>query len=173
MRTLTILRHAKAVPHEDFDGDDFDRPLALRGQRDAPLMGRHLRAEGLVPDLVICSPSVRTRQTTGLVLQELAPAAPRLIYEPAIYEASPDALLDCVRRATIDARHIMLVGHNPGMQRLALLLTGAPLAPEHADLARNLPTSGVVVIELDIAAWAEIRAGSGRIRHFATPRMLG
>ncbi|MBS0243078.1 MAG: histidine phosphatase family protein [Proteobacteria bacterium] len=172
MKTLSLLRHAKAL--RDLPGiQDFDRPLAPRGIEAAPMIGRHMREQGYRPDLVLCSPALRTRQTAALVLEALGPPAPPLTFEPAIYEASAATLLGCIQRADPVAAHVLMIGHNPGFEDLARLVAGGQIAEDHAAIRVKFPTAALAVIALDIAAWEETREDCGRIVHFTTPRSLG
>lgn len=171
MRTLTLLRHAKSS-WDDERLDDFDRPLAPRGRKAAPLMGRHMRAIGLAPDLVLCSGSVRTRETARLVLAELGRPDLPVIYDDTIYEAAPDALLERLRQLPADVRHLLMIGHNPGLQSLALTLAGDKLAPAHAGLAVKLPTGSLVEIELDCRDWRSAGPHCGLVKRFERPRDL-
>jgi phosphohistidine phosphatase len=120
-RTLVILRHAKS---EWPDGvPDDRRPLAKRGQRNAPAAGRWLRDQVGRVDLAVCSPAVRARQTWELAGAELSPA-PRLVEDERVYAAPVDTLLSVVQEFPDDAATAVLVGHNPGLQDLVELLSG-------------------------------------------------
>jgi phosphohistidine phosphatase len=112
MLTLSLLRHAKSS-WADSRLKDIDRPLNERGEKDAPRMGGHLARQGLVPDLVLCSPAVRTRQTLALVLPHLKPS-PEIVYDDALYPGTPPAILKRLRNVAAEVRHAMIVGHNPG-----------------------------------------------------------
>lgn len=171
MKTLSLLRHAKSS-WDDEALSDFDRPLAPRGKTAAPLMGRHMRDIGLTPDLVICSSSVRTRQTARLALEELDIPKLEVVYDDAIYEASANELLARLQRVEATVGHVLMIGHNPGLQRLVLLLTDGRLAGESADIAEKLPTGALVTLDLDIGDWATIGRGCGTVTYFATPRKL-
>src|SRR5450631_2444347 len=125
MLTLTLLRHAKSSWEEPLD--DFDRPLAPRGKKAAPEIGAALAARGLRPDLILCSGALRARETLGLVIEDLGAPAPEVIYDDALYMAAPGTLLKRLHGIASapqrDApRHVMLVGHNPGFEELALML---------------------------------------------------
>src|SRR5215468_6012499 len=118
-RTLYLLRHAKSS-WDDPALADHERALAPRGRRDAALVGEHLRSLGVEPQLVLCSSSVRTRETLELVLP--ATGGPTVSFEDGLYGASSDVLLARVRRVPDDVGSLMLIGHNPGMQDLAVTL---------------------------------------------------
>ncbi len=171
MRTLSLLRHAKS-DRDDPSAADFDRPLAPRGEKAAPLMGRHMRAIDLDPDLVLCSPAVRTRETAHLALTAMKNTAP-VIFDEIIYEASSNALLERLKRVDPTVAHVLMIGHNPGLQDLTLALAGAHLSADFATLREKFPTGALVVLELRIDAWSKLGKGCGRVTHFATPRSLG
>jgi phosphohistidine phosphatase len=171
VRTLSLLRHAKSS-WDDEALADFDRPLAPRGEAAAPLMGRHMRDIGLRPDLVICSPSARTRRTAALALKELAVPKLPIVYDEAIYEAGAGSLLACLQRVDQAVGHVLMIGHNPGLQRLVLLLADRRLDGESASISTKLPTGALVVLDLDIDDWSSAANGCATVTHFATPRGL-
>ena len=139
-RRLILLRHAKS----DWpDVPDRDRPLAKRGRRDAPVIGRWLRDHGYLPEAVICSAARRTRQTWDLIAPELG-GAPRVTFEPRAYAASAQTLLYLVRELPAACQAALLIGHNPGIADLAAALT----QPPDADVAPlRFPTAAVAVLE--------------------------
>ena len=170
MLTLSLLRHAKSS-RSDARLEDIDRPLNKRGEKDAPRMGAYLARHGLVPDLILCSPAVRTRQTLDLVLPRLK-ASPEIVYEDALYPGSPAAMLKRLRKVAPRVRHAMIVGHNPGLQALALSLAGTGAEADLEALAEKLPTAGLAVIELNQRSWAKVKAGGGRLKLFTAPKRL-
>ncbi|MER6944089.1 histidine phosphatase family protein [Nonomuraea sp. NPDC000554] len=117
MPTLIVLRHAKAAHLPGLA--DRDRPLTGRGERDARRAGDEIRAMGLRPDAVLCSPSVRTRRTA-----ELAFPGAEVSYERDIYLAHPEDLLELVQRIEPELETVVLCGHNPGVHELAMSLAG-------------------------------------------------
>ncbi|MFG2018340.1 SixA phosphatase family protein [Actinomadura geliboluensis] len=154
MPTLIVLRHAKAVA--GFGTADIDRVLNDRGRRDAAAAGEWLRANGLVPGRVLCSPAARTRETLDLLAVD-APAD----YEPVIYANDPDELLGLVAEAPEDAGTLLLVGHNPSVHQFVHDLTGESPA--------TFPTCALAVIDLP-GAWSEVRPGLGTLRTVRTPK---
>ena len=150
---------------------DFDRPLSERGIAAAPVIGGYMARSGLMPDLVLSSPSVRTRETSMLAFEACQPP-PEIRFEDALYLASPKTMLGRIRRVESGVRRLMLLGHNPGLQALALDLAGDGPKDLIAELSTNLPTAGLVVIEFDAKTWADVEPGSGRFRLFVTPRKL-
>ncbi len=176
MLTLTLLRHAKSS-WDAPELDDYDRPLAKRGKKAAPEIGAALAAMGLRPDVILCSSAVRARATLDLVLPKLGAPVPRVIYDDGIYLAPPETLLSRLLRLAPDEtgkvpRHVMLVGHNPGLEELAVLLIGSGALDDTARLTEKFPTAGVAVIGFNAQSWAEIAPGAGRLEHFLTPKQL-
>lgn len=117
VRTLIVLRHAKAVHVPGME--DLERPLTDRGERDAKRAGDEVRALGLAPDLVLCSPSVRTRLTAELAFPEV-----EVSYERDVYQAYPEELLALVKLTDPELETVVLCGHNPGVHELAISLAG-------------------------------------------------
>src|SRR5689334_7480128 len=122
MLTLCLLRHAKSS-WDDASLEDFDRPLAPRGEDAAPRMGAYMAAEGIVPQLILCSPATRARQTLTLVLPKLT-GQPSAEFEDGLYLASSSSLLARIRKVRANTACLMLVGHDPGMHGLAVELSG-------------------------------------------------
>jgi phosphohistidine phosphatase len=168
-RRLVLFRHAKS---EWPDVADHDRPLAKRGRRDAPAVGRWLAASGYLPDAVICSTARRARETWELAatgLAAVAPAAsraPGVRYEPRVYEATVLGLLMLVREFDDAWRTAVIVGHNPGLAELTVGLAGSDSAPGLA-----FPTAAVAVLGLP-GPWAEAAPGEARLLAFTVPAQL-
>jgi phosphohistidine phosphatase len=168
MRRLMLLRHAKS----DWPAGvvDFERPLAPRGCEAAPLMARYMAAEGLIPDLALVSPARRTRETWGLVAPALGDVAMKS--EPRIYNASVDGLLSLIAEIDEDVRTVLVVGHNPGMAELTLLLSGAGDRRALNAIQRKYPTAALSVVRLE-GDWADVAPFKGRLERFVTPKSLG
>jgi phosphohistidine phosphatase len=169
-RQLIILRHAKAAWP---DVEDRLRPLADRGRRDAPAAGRWLRQaeqrlDGFQIDRIVCSPARRTRETWELAAAELDdPPAP--IYDGRVYAATTATLLTVVRETPPHVRGLLLVGHNPGVQHVTLVLahefSGEPL-----DRVREkYPTSGIALFTVEVE-WSALLPGRAQLTEFAVPR---
>jgi phosphohistidine phosphatase len=170
MLTLSLLRHAKSS-WDDSSLDDFERPLNKRGETAAPRMGQFMAQHGLAPDLVLCSPALRARQTLDLVLPRL-PERPQVIYEDSFYLAAPSVMLARLRTVDPKLRHVMIVGHDPGMQGLALELAGDGDPKLLQALSAKFPTAGLAVIRFRARSWSKVAAGAGRLELFATPKSL-
>jgi phosphohistidine phosphatase len=167
MKTLTLLRHAKSG-WDDPSLTDFERPLDARGREAARAMGGALKRLGLGWDQVIVSPAARATETIEGVVDTYGSLVLR--YDQRVYLASADALLAIVR-ATDDAHgRLLIVGHNPGLERLALLL-GRP-GPLHEEIAAKYPTGALAEIAFPIDHWRDAGPGSGTLRRFIRPRDL-
>lgn len=169
MRRLILLRHAKSDWPEGIA--DLERPLSARGRGAAPLMGRYLAREGLVPDRVLVSPARRTRETWDLVCAEVD-GIPQPVSEPRIYEASAARLLGVLREQPDACHTLLLIGHNPGFEGLADTLVQHGSAAARGAMEEKFPTGAVAVIDLPVDKWAEIVPETGRLDRFVTPRML-
>jgi len=167
MKTLSLLRHAKSG-WDDPSLSDFARPLNARGRGAARAMGRELRALGLGWDCVLASPAARVTETIDGLAESYGPLAP--VYDERIYLAPLDTLLELVR-ATDDAHAtLLIVGHNPGMERLALLLSrGGAL---HDELALKYPTGALAEIAFPVDHWRDVSESGGTLARFLRPRDL-
>jgi phosphohistidine phosphatase len=171
MRTLLLLRHAKSS-WDDPDLEDFDRPLAPRGLKAAPLVAARLASKGPRPDLVLCSPAARARQTWSLVARNLGDEI-EVRELQGLYPGSPSRLLEAVHRVPDAAACVLLVGHNPGMEQLAMALAGPRSKPKAlAKLRSRFPTAALAEIAFDAATWAAVARGQGRLKRFVWPKDL-
>lgn len=165
-RKLLLLRHAKAV----LGGagmSDIDRPLAERGQKAAKLMGRWIADHDLAPDLVLCSPARRTRETWEIAAHELPQTRTSFLDE--LYDfGDGSALLKAIRRHGGTARRLMLVTHNPATQNLALSLPSTA----GRQMAEKYPTAALAVISFSGEDWSATAEGGGVLEAFIRPRDL-
>jgi phosphohistidine phosphatase len=169
MLRLLLLRHAKAASPSGML--DIDRPLARRGREAADLMGRYLRDEELLPDLVLVSPARRTLETWDLVQPALGDTETR--HDQRIYEAPVVRLLDVLRETNPKAATLLMIGHNPGFEDLAKLLIADGDRDGVQRLSQKYPTAGLAVIDFPQEGWSEIGRKSGRLERFVTPKSLG
>ncbi|MDX2289534.1 MAG: histidine phosphatase family protein [Hyphomicrobiaceae bacterium] len=172
MTRLLLLRHAKSS-WADPAMEDHERPLAKRGANAAPRMGRYITDAGLVPDVILSSDSVRTHATVALVLPELGPDPPPVLYEAGLYLASPTDILARLHRLKSDVQTAMVVGHNPGLHVLALALTGGGDADALKRLAQKFPTAALAVLTFPGKPWVNAKPGTGVLEAFVGPRDLG
>ncbi|WP_372017341.1 SixA phosphatase family protein [Pseudoxanthomonas sp. 10H] len=161
MRQVILLRHAHAEPASAGQAD-LDRPLSPVGLAEAEAAGRWLADQGLLPDRVLCSPARRTRETLEAVLAVTGYAEQRL--EDAIYEATPGTLIGLLQDQR-EVERLLLVGHNPGLERLVALLDSGQTSDY-----RGMPPAGVAVLALpELPAPDPIEPGLGRLTAFWWP----
>ena len=174
MRRLLLLRHAK-TERESQSGQDRDRRLDSRGRDDAPVIGRYLAEEKLVPDLALVSPATRTRETFDLLASGLEPE-PAMEVIPGLYGADAAELLQIIRAAgqanSRPAKSVLVVAHNPGLHELSLALIGKAKGNDREALEENLPTSGLAVFKFAIDDWDDLSIRHGTLERFVSPRRL-
>jgi phosphohistidine phosphatase len=163
--TLYLLRHAKSS-WADESVPDLQRPLAPRGRRAAQQLAQHLRDHRIAPEVVLCSPALRTRQTLELIQPGLGAQAEVLI-EDDLYGAGEDQLLARLRSLPDDVSSVLLIGHNPGIQDLAVLLVGG--GADRDQLRAKFPTAALATIGV-ARGWAELGPGKAKLVAFRVPR---
>ena len=168
-RTLILLRHGKSS-WSDSTLADIDRPLAPRGERAARKLAKYIRRKRIRPALVLCSPALRTRQTLEAVEASLGK---RCVVEvvPQLYAASEQELLELLQALPEPVSSVMLVGHNPGLQNLALVLAsqGAHLP----QLEEKFPTGALATLVVRSASWSALGPGEAELVDYVVPRQLG
>lgn len=176
MKTLTLLRHAKSG-WDDPVARDFDRALNARGKRGAAQIGQYLADHGLVFDHVLASPAVRVVETIDHVSSRYdLPVAPA--WERRIYLASAATLIDLVAGLPDSVGRVLLVGHNPGLEDLVLMLVPADTdaATDGARLREEVeikfPTASLAELQFDCAAWADMGSTPATLTRFVRPRDL-
>jgi phosphohistidine phosphatase len=168
MKTLTLLRHAKSS-WIDAAARDFDRPLNARGHRAARAIGREMRAQHLAFDRVLASPAARVVETLSDLGDGYGHAfAPE--YDRRVYLASAECLLELIHRTDDDKADLLIVGHNPGLERLAVLLSRAGALRSEIEL--KYPTAALTQITFQVDRWSEVAEGLGTITRFTRPRDL-
>jgi phosphohistidine phosphatase len=168
MKILTLLRHAKSS-WDDPIKRDFDRPLNPRGRRAARTIGREMRSLGLGFDRVVASPARRVVETIEEVASSFGPLAPE--HDGRVYLGQAAALVELVRETPDRVGRLLLVGHNPGLEELALFLAGDE-GPLRAEVAVKYPTGTLAEIALPVAHWRDVGKGQGTIVRFIRPRDL-
>lgn len=172
MRELILLRHAKSS-WDDAALDDFDRPLTTRGGKAAPVMGAAMAKRGWMPDAVLASAAIRTRQTWERVAEELGKGAPEAAYERGLYMAPAGRILHFINDVPEDKKRLLVVGHNPGIGDLALRLTGPDSeASAFARIRAKFPTAALAHFTFE-QPWSELEMRSARLTEFLRPRDLG
>jgi len=162
MKTLLLLRHAKS-DWDDPSLRDFDRPLAARGERDAPRIGKALRKRGILPDLIISSPAARAKATIEAVTRA-AKMNLEIRFDEVVYGASSPELISLIRGLPEKDSCLLLVGHNPGFEDLVGRLSGSH---------ERMPTAALACIEFQADRWEDINDGEGKLLWVLTPKKLG
>jgi phosphohistidine phosphatase len=166
MKILTLLRHAKSG-WDDPVARDFDRPLNPRGRRAARMIGREMRGLGLAFDRILASPARRVVETIEEATEAFGPLEP--VYDERVYLASAATLAELVRETADTVERLLIVGHNPGLEDAALLLSGGEGALREA-LQAKYPTASLVEIALPVRRWRDVGRGKGTITRFVRPR---
>lgn len=171
MKKLTLFRHAKSG-WDDPVARDFDRPLNPKGKRAAQRIGRYLRDHHIDFDHVVASPAVRVVET----IEQLAEGAGKMFapaWDKRVYLASAVSLLDVVHEADDRYDSLLLVGHNPGLEDLVLMMVPDKPGDEARDqVEEKLPTASIVEISFPVDRWEDVRPNSGTLSLFVRPRDL-
>jgi phosphohistidine phosphatase len=170
MRRLLLFRHSKAERPE-LGAEDRARPLMERGRRDAARIGAFMAAHALKPDRVLVSPATRTQETWKAVSAAFKPAPAATLVEK-LYDASPHTILAVIKDAPASAHMLMIVGHNPGLQEVGLMLIASGDIDARERLHEKLPTSGLVIVDFAFDDWGKLHPQSGRLERFVSPKTL-
>jgi len=174
MKTLILMRHAKS----DWGSDeltDIERPLNDRGRRASSLIGKYLFDQNLVPDLILVSAAVRTRETVHLMTDEWSvgdPATPRIVPLDDLYLAQPAALLTELRKVDEKAASVMIVAHNPGIADLARQIAMHGDRDLHAEICLKYPTGALTFCKLKSGDWSRAKAKALDSYSFIRPKDL-
>ncbi len=168
---LFLLRHAKSAWDEEGLAD-AERPLAARGTAAAKAMGRAMAENDLLPDRVLVSTARRARDTWALVSAGWHPK-PAAVFIPELYDfGDGSALLDVIRREGSQARRLMLVGHNPSLERLAERIVASGPRKLREAMAAKFPTGALAVIRVEIDGWSQLSEKAGELLQFMRPKEL-
>ncbi|MEC4591880.1 MULTISPECIES: SixA phosphatase family protein [Nitrospirillum] len=171
MKTLFLLRHMKSSWDDD-SVPDHERPLSPRGERALTTMADYFRRRKggtPQPDLILCSTAARTRATLAGLLP-LWRETPPMSVDRVFYMASARALADRLRALADPTATVLLIGHNPGLEELALDLVQAEETPLRTRIMEKYPTGALARLEFPLDRWADLAAGTGRLAEFVTPR---
>jgi phosphohistidine phosphatase len=160
MKTLLLLRHAKSS-WKQAEQADQDRPLNKRGKKEAPKVGKYLKENDLIPNLILSSSARRAYDTAQVVAEECGFEGNIDLYQD-LYLSEPACYLDILHCLPDDARRVLVVGHNPDVEELLTLLT---------DVSEHMTTAALAVIDLPISSWQELNeATDGRLQILWVPR---
>lgn len=170
---LLLLRHAKSDWSKDID--DHDRALSERGRKAAPEMARYMQSNDYLPEAVLCSTARRTKDTLELLLSAWIKKPP-VRFERGLYLSEWPALLATLKKAPAQVSPLLLVGHNPGIEQLAIALARQPNdAAERARLKRltqKFPTAALAVLDFEIQSWRNLKPGFGQLADYVRPKDL-
>nr|WP_321482542.1 histidine phosphatase family protein [uncultured Cohaesibacter sp.] len=168
MLRLFLLRHAKSS-WSDPSLHDFDRPLNKRGQRDAPKIGRVMKARHYNPDRILCSSAQRTKETmAGIIPSLTGDVSLRLL--DALYEGNNPNYLSLLKENAKDSKNLMIVGHNTGLQDIAVELTGSGDPELIMQMRVKYPTAALAILEFNCGDWNDIAKKSGHLLDFIKPK---
>jgi phosphohistidine phosphatase len=170
MRRLLLFRHAKAeraIPGTP----DRDRALIERGRKDAARIGAYIASHHLVPDRVVVSPAVRTQETWKACAAAIKKEPGAMTVEK-LYDATPHAILGVIKDAPASAHTLLVIGHNPGLHELAVMLVAAGDVEARERLREKLPTAGLVIVDFAFDDWNRLHPQSGRLERFVSPKSL-
>jgi phosphohistidine phosphatase len=161
MKVVYLVRHAKSS-WEEADLDDINRPLNGRGKKDAPEMGQRLRKQGIKPDLMISSPAKRAFTTARKIAEEIQYSEESIMTEDGFYHGDSNSMLSRIKIIPDEVNRVMLFGHNPTLTEFANALCGISIY--------NIPTCGIVAIELEINSWKMADNRKGKLVFFDYPK---
>lgn len=170
MKTLFLLRHCQAAGTPPNSGD-HDRPLMAVGTVEAQTMGRYLQRSGAVPDLALCSSAVRAMETFENVaeaFEEEITCQP----ERSLYTANAGGILQSIHAASPDVSQLLVVGHVPAIQELAIALCGRGNPQYRSAMAAGFPAGAMATLEFNADEWTGVGLRAGEIQDFATPAQL-
>ncbi len=166
MKHILLLRHAKSS-WDDSSLDDFDRPLAKRGRKDAPRMGSFVKKAGYTPEHIFSSTAKRARQTTALFCEQAGIDDEATEWTDDFYYGSSFDYLEAIQQCPEGAESVMLVGHNPKMEEAASLLCS-----DNKSYTVRMPTAALVCLEHPAVKWNQVREGTARIKWMVIPKLL-
>ncbi|MEP7320315.1 MAG: histidine phosphatase family protein [Saprospiraceae bacterium] len=160
MKTVCFIRHAKSS-WDQAGLADIDRPLNLRGKTTAPVMAKLIADKGITPDLIITSPAKRARQTAKSFRKQFGIKKEAVQIEPTIYGGDEHQVIDILRKLPDEKSTVFLFGHNPTMNYLAALFSKERL---------HVPTCGIMILNLNIERWQDIKADQDALKEFIIPK---
>ena len=169
MKTLFLLRHGKSS-WVDRDVPDFERPLKTRGIKASKLIGQYMAEKGKHPDVILCSQSVRTQETLKHFLETNKGDPDIKIIRP-LYLAGPDRILKQIAKVPDSANSVMIIGHNPGLQFLAMELTSGS-NPHRRRVGKKFPTGALAELTVNQATWKPLMAGTFSLEDYVMPKDL-
>ncbi len=165
MKRIYLLRHAETQPPGNNPARDMDRPLSDRGHRHAIRVGRYAALCEWVLDRILCSEALRARQTAE-AFAAAGSRAPPIEADPCLYQAGPRDLLEYLRSLAETDVSVLLVGHSPSIQEVAVHLAGTGDSVAYARMRAKFPTAALAVLDADIQRWSGLGTGGAELRAF-------
>jgi len=162
MKTIILVRHAKSS-WKDPSLDDFDRPLNKRGKKNAPFMGKKLREQQVMPDVVLSSPAKRAKKTAIAIAKAIGYPKKQIIFDDNLYHAGVRYIFELVKNLDDAYETIMLFGHNPGINQFADMSV-------KRNRVDNIPTTGIYCVRFDVNQWQKLKEGKGECVFFDYPK---
>jgi len=163
MKRLYLARHAKSS-WEHPELNDFERPLNRRGLRAAPRMGKYLAGLDVSPDIIVTSPARRARETADALAHAIGMPVADSREDSRIYTASALMLLKVMRSWDEAWNSVLMIGHNPGIAEVAVMLTGRTVG--------HVPTCAVMELDMDVTSWRDVKPGCGILGFKAVPKEI-
>lgn len=161
MKHVILFRHAKSS-WDQLHLSDFDRQLNTRGENDAPIIGKEIQRRGIIPEMILCSSSQRTKQTLDLAYPFFSNA--KILYLDKLYHSSEDFIFQQIKNANDQFDTLMIVAHNPG-----ITFAFEKLGKHRID---NVPTSGVACFSFNVASFSDIEKNEGNLEYFIYPKRI-
>ena len=162
-RSLILIRHTKSS-WTDFSLPDFDRPIKKDRVDDAIQMSSRLKSMDAEPDLIICSPAKRTRQTAEYFCDKLKYSKKDIWFDKRIYESTAEDVLQVIRETEANIKTLVVIGHNPSLTHLANMFAGNNID--------EIPTTGVVWLEFNTTSWDIYKLTPGKLKAYLTPKTI-
>lgn len=162
MKTLILMRHAKAVNADGLQSD-FDRNLNERGKEDAAEMGHRLLGKKIIPDLIVCSAAKRTSKTAKIIADQLEYNEHNIQKEFELYNCTVEEAIGVIRNVSDENKTVILVGHNPAITSLAGYLTN--------EFVEGLPTAGQACIQFKGISWKQVARNLGELIWVDVPKI--
>ena len=168
MKNLYIIRHARAKLYRE-DQEDHDRELNKIGKKEASISGKWINNFDKKIDIICSSSSVRTHQTTKIIIKEIE-YNPQIIIEPKLYLSGEYNLLNYIKSLDDNMDNVAIIGHEPGLKRLAVLLTGSYTQGLESVLDKKFSTSTVAVITFNVSLWSALSEREGYLFEYFSPK---
>ena len=161
MKTLCLLRHAHSDPAPSRDVDDHDRTLSARGEQEAQNVGAFMKEQRIVPDAMLCSSSLRTKETARIAFDVIFGSRNEVAsrFTRDLYLAPPEIIVDEIRTADDDRSCLLVVGHNPGFEDLA-----EKLAQANGEMIGKFPPAAMAVFTCNTGKWRDFSARQAKLK---------